>query len=238
EPSDAERRDDSERRSDPGARESDQRRSHVERNILASPVGLPAEQGRDRTLRVAAQNLNRLLGLSGESLVESRWVAPFAESLLRLKRMQGDANRRLGQLQERMPVLALDEATQTGMAELRSRMAELERFTAQRLEELELYDQRSGSVARRLYEEAIACRMRPFADRTGALPRLVRDLGHELGKRVRLEIVGENTQVDRDVLDKLEAPLSHLLRNAVDHGMEMPADRRAAGKPEEGRVVL
>jgi len=228
-----------ERRRDPESRDSVERRSQVERNILATPVGLPAEgQGRDRTLRVAAQNLNRLLGLSGESLVESRWVGPFAESLLRLKRMQGDANRRLGQFQEGLPALALDEGSQTSLAELRARMAELERFTAQRLEELELYDQRSGSVARRLYEEAIACRMRPFADRTGALPRLVRDLGHELHKRVRLDIIGENTQVDRDVLDLLEAPLGHLLRNAVDHAMEAPAERVAAGKAEEGRIVL
>ncbi len=216
-----ERREENGRRREPGEREAQERRSEVERNILASPVGLPADgDARDRTLRVAAQNLNRLLGLSGESLVESRWVAPFAESLLRLKRMQGEAGRRLGQLQERLPAAALDERSQAGLSELRARMAECERFLAQRLEELDLYDQRSGSVARRLYDEALACRMRPFADRIGAFPRLVRDLGQELHRRVRLEIVGENTQVDRDMLDKLEAPLSHLLRNAVDHGIE------------------
>jgi two-component system sensor histidine kinase and response regulator WspE len=229
-----------ERRRDPDSRESADRRDPIERSIVASPVAAPAEGGdsRDRTLRVAAQNLNRLLGLSGESLVESRWVGPFAESLLRLKRMQSDAVRRLGALQEQLPAVALDERSQAGLAELRGRMAECERFLAQRLEELELYDQRSGSVARRLYDEAIACRMRPFADRIGAFPRLVRDLGHELGKRVRLEIVGENTQVDRDVLDKLEAPLSHLLRNAVDHGMETEQQRLQAGKPGEGRIIL
>ena len=67
--------------------------------IIATPNAGGGE-GKDRTLRVAAQNLNRLLGLSGESLVESRWLTPFAESLLRLKRMQADATRRLGLVQE------------------------------------------------------------------------------------------------------------------------------------------
>jgi two-component system sensor histidine kinase and response regulator WspE len=234
-----ERRGASERRADPDVRDASDRRASVERNILATPVGSPSEgEGRDRTLRVAAQNLNRLLGLSGESLVESRWVAPFAESLLRLKRMQGEANRRFVALRETLPGLREDEGSAAGLADLHGRMLEIESLLAQRLEELELYDQRSGSVARRLYDEAIACRMRPFADRIGAFPRLVRDLGHELHKRVRLDIVGENTQVDRDVLDKLEAPLGHLLRNAVDHGMEPERERVATGKPPEGRVVL
>jgi len=229
----------SERRSEARVEDTSERRSQVERNIVTSPVGAPAESdGRDRTLRVAAQNLNRLLGLSGEALVESRWVAPFAESLLRLKRMQGEANRRLASVQERLRPHALDEFAHAGLADLHGRLLEIETQLAQRLEELELYDQRSGSVARRLYDEAIASRMRPFSDRTGALPRLVRDLGHELGKRVRLDIVGQNTQVDRDVLDKLEAPLGHLLRNAVDPGLETDRRRMATGKASEGRIVL
>jgi two-component system sensor histidine kinase and response regulator WspE len=226
------------RRARAAAKDESDRRSNIQRDILATPVGAPVEDARDRTLRVAAQNLNRLLGLSGEALVESRWVAPFAESLLRLKRMQGETVRKLAQLQERVPLLAMDEHAQAGIAEMRARLADAEGYLAQRLEELELYDQRSGSVARRLYDEAIACRMRPFGDRTGAFPRLVRDLGHELDKRVRLVVLGEDTQVDRDVLDKLEAPLSHLLRNAVDHGMEPEAERLAAGKPAEGRITL
>ncbi len=205
--------------------------------VIATPTAA-AGDGKDRTLRVAAQNLNRLLGLSGESLVESRWLTPFAESLLRLKRMQADATRRLGVVQESLPAHGADELTRAGLVELRLKLAECETFLGQRLGELEMFDQRSTSVARRLYDEAIACRMRPFADRIQAFPRMVRDLGHELGKPVRLEIIGESTQVDRDVLEKLEAPLSHLLRNAIDHGMEFAEERVAAGKTAEGRVCL
>ena len=66
----------------------------------------------------------------------------------------------------------------------------------------------------------------------------MRDLGRALGKQVRLDIVGGATQVDRDILAKLEAPLGHLLRNAVDHGIEPPEERGAAGKPAEGLVRL
>ncbi len=67
---------------------------------------------------------------------------------------------------------------------------------------------------------------------------MVRDLGRSLGKQVRLLVEGESTQVDRDVLEKLEAPLTHLLRNAVDHGIEAPETRLAAGKPAEGRITI
>ncbi len=211
--------------------------------VAAAPAGASTAasstaDGKDRTLRVAAQNLNRLLGLSGESLVESRWLTPFAESLLRLKRMQGDAGRRLSTLQESLSGVALDDRVHSALADARRQVVDCEQFLGQRLAELELFDQRSGSVARRLYDEAIACRMRPFSDRVQAFPRMVRDLAHELGKQVRLEIIGESTQVDRDVLEKLEAQLTHLLRNSLDHGIETPAERTALGKPAEGEIRL
>src|ERR1051326_1181808 len=80
--------------------------------------------------------------------------------------------------------------------------------------------------------------MRPFADGARRFPRMVRDLARSLGKDVRLELIGENTQVDRDILERLETPLAHLLRNAVDHGCESPEQRRAADKPEEAVIRL
>ena len=80
--------------------------------------------------------------------------------------------------------------------------------------------------------------MRPFADGVHGFPRMVRDLGRDLGKQVRLEIQGPGTYVDRDILEKLEAPLTHLLRNAIDHAIELPEVRRAAGKPVEGTIRL
>ena len=95
-----------------------------------------------------------------------------------------------------------------------------------------------GQRSHRLYDAALASRMRPCADLMQGKARMVRDLGRQLGKPVRLELDGEATQADRDVLERLEAPLIHLLRNAVDHGIETPAERAAQGKPEEGLLLL
>ncbi len=188
----------------------------------------------DRVLRVTAENLNRLLALASESLVESRWLKPFAESLLRLKRLHYDLGRSLDGLREAGP----GAAAPTAQAEAQHRMLECHQFLSQRLAELEMFDRRSTNLAHRLYDEALAVRMRPFADGIQGFPRMVRDVGRTLGKQVKLEIVGEATQVDRDILEKLEAPLGHLLRNAVDHGVEPAEGRRAAGKPAEGVVRL
>ena len=80
--------------------------------------------------------------------------------------------------------------------------------------------------------------MRPLADGIRGFPRLVRDLARELGKQARFEVAGETTGVDRDILDRLEAPLNHLIRNALDHGIEPPEERRAAGKPPAGTIRL
>src|SRR6185295_15687824 len=78
----------------------------------------------------------------------------------------------------------------------------------------------------------------PFTDGIQMFPRMTRDLAQSLGKQARLEIMGGETTVDRDILERLKAPLDHLLRNAIDHGIEMPAQRLAAGKAPEGVLTL
>ena len=80
--------------------------------------------------------------------------------------------------------------------------------------------------------------MRPFGDGVEGFPRLVRDLARQLGKQAQLEIVGTNTEVDREILDRLEAPLNHAIRNSLDHGIERPEERVAAGKPPSGTIRL
>ncbi|MGN8250891.1 chemotaxis protein CheA [Pseudomonas sp. SMV7] len=81
-------------------------------------------------------------------------------------------------------------------------------------------------------------RMQPIKKVFGRFPRLVRDLARQLKKEINLELVGEDTDLDKNLVEALADPLVHLVRNAVDHGVEMPEEREAAGKPRTGRVVL
>lgn len=204
---------------------------------LAAAPAMPADMrdsayaGAGRSVRVSADNLDRLLSLSGESLVESRRLKPFAASMLRIKRLQREAAQALDMLQQKMN--AGGDAAQVALNEVRALMQQSQHMVGDQLAELEMFDRHSVNLSQRLYEEALACRMRPFSDGAGAgsgnYARMVRDVGHTLGKSVRLDLVGSATQIDRDILEKLDAPIGHLLRNAVDHGIESPQQRLRAG---------
>ncbi len=81
-------------------------------------------------------------------------------------------------------------------------------------------------------------RMQPIKKVFGRFPRLVRDLARQLKKEINLELVGEETDLDKNLVEALADPLVHLVRNSVDHGIEEPADREAMGKSRSGRVIL
>ncbi|HVM48775.1 MAG TPA: hybrid sensor histidine kinase/response regulator [Candidatus Acidoferrum sp.] len=208
------------------------------REASSLPVAPPGLEPPERVVRLGAENLNRLLGLAGESLVESRWLRPFAESLQRLKRQQADLTHRLQELRAQLSGANLSVRSEERLNELFQKAGECQQFLAERIQELDVFDRRSAHLSQRLYLEALRTRMRPFGDGTRRFARMARDLARVLGKDVKLEIVGETTQVDRDMLERLEAPLAHLLRNAVDHGCETPEQRLRAGKPTEGAIRL
>lgn len=195
-------------------------------------------EGGERVLRVTAERLNSLLDLSSKSLVETQRLKPYLASLQRLKRIQSNSLRALDALDGQLKSLDLNLEAQEALADTRRLLSEAQALLAEKNAELDEFGWQAGQRAQVLYDTALACRMRPFADVLAGQVRMVRDLGRSLGKQVRLEIEGEKTQVDRDVLEKLEAPLTHLLRNAVDHGIETPEQRVLAGKPAEGLIRL
>ncbi|MBA5956709.1 response regulator [Pseudomonas lactis] len=195
-------------------------------------------EGGERVLRVTAERLNSLLDLSSKSLVETQRLKPYLASLQRLKRIQSNSLRALDALDGQLKSLDLNLEAQEALADTRRLLSEAQALLAEKNAELDEFGWQAGQRAQVLYDTALACRMRPFADVLAGQVRMVRDLGRSLGKQVRLEIEGEKTQVDRDVLEKLEAPLTHLLRNAVDHGIEPPEQRVLAGKPAEGLIRL
>jgi two-component system chemotaxis sensor kinase CheA len=91
---------------------------------------------------------------------------------------------------------------------------------------------------RELQESVLQIRMLPISFSFSRFPRLVRDLSGKMGKKIELKMVGENTEVDKTVLEKIGDPLVHLVRNSLDHGIETPEIRTAAGKPEVGTLEL
>jgi len=197
----------------------------------------PAEGG-ERVLRVTAERLNRLLDLSSKSLVESQRLKPLLASQRRWKRLQNGVGRALEGVQEALQEAGFDLSTRAVLADARRLLDECQQMLGQQAGELDEFAWQAAQRAQLLYDNALACRMRPLADVLVGQARLVRDLGRSLGKQVRLHVEGEATQVDREVLEKLEAPLAHLLRNALDHGIETPEARLAAGKPAEGVISL
>ena len=92
--------------------------------------------------------------------------------------------------------------------------------------------QRLSNVTAELQEGVMKTRMQPIGNAWQKLPRIVRDLSNELGKQIELEMHGAETELDRQVLELIKDPLTHMVRNSADHGLETPAERRAAGKPE------
>src|SRR6478672_7491563 len=98
--------------------------------------------------------------------------------------------------------------------------------------------QRLSNVTAELQEGVMKTRMQPIGNAWQKLPRIVRDLSGELGKQIELEMHGADTELDRQVLDLIKDPLTHMVRNSADHGLETPAERAAAGKPEQGTIRL
>ncbi|HEY1186790.1 MAG TPA: hybrid sensor histidine kinase/response regulator, partial [Gemmata sp.] len=199
---------------------------------------LPAAPAAEPVVRVSAQSLNRLMGLAGESLVQARWLPSFSSALLKMKKHHDQLASMLdatyhaavgGVPPDQIAALVADTRRHWGAC----RQELLEKTAA-----FDDHAARAEDLNARLYREVIVSRMRPFGDGLHGLARMVRDMARALGKEARLVVVGETTEVDRDILEKLEAPLSHLIRNAVDHGLEPPDRRRAAEKPVAGTVTV
>jgi two-component system, chemotaxis family, sensor histidine kinase and response regulator WspE len=210
----------------------------VSPDVTASEVA-PESTAQDRVIRVSAENLTRIMGLAGESLIAANWLPSFSDGLMGLKTRQIKLSRSLEALQQDVSlndILAAEDKALLDVACQEER--ECRSWLNDRLTELEGFVQRSVNLSDRLYREVITTNMRPFEDGVQSFPRMVRDISRQLDKQVKLKVVGKSTSVDRDVLTKLEAPVTHILRNAIDHGIEMPEERLAKGKPAEGTVRL
>jgi two-component system, chemotaxis family, sensor histidine kinase and response regulator WspE len=180
---------------------------------------------------------DELLTLAGQARLHAGQLRPWIDGLQRYKRHQHAVHEALDDLQD--AIRATGDARLAALAQrVADRAAPLRDSLHRTIEGAEHYERQALTVSTRLADEVLALRMCPFAEGVHALPRMVRDLARGLGKDVRVEIAGADTLVDRAVLARMEGPLHQLLRNAVDHGMELPAERTAAGKPAHGTIRL
>ena len=207
------------------------------------PPSPPASGERgDGQVRVEGEKLDALLAATGQLLVTGSRVASRPAELQALHDVAARSatewsrtGRRLRLALERSAAPpALSQAV-NGMEEnLRHVLHEAGRLAAGAAADARALSQVTDEVADRVRR----LRMRPFAEACEALPRVVRDLATTAAKEVELEVVGGDVEVDRGVLDGLREALLHLVRNAVDHGIESPVERERAGKPRRGKVSV
>jgi two-component system, chemotaxis family, sensor histidine kinase and response regulator WspE len=201
--------------------------ANSDRDIFSQP-GQEERANRERTVRLTADRFDNLLSLSAETLVSARQLATWGDVLDRNHRAIGKA------------LQMLEEAAESPQSRSLVRR-ELERqvaVLATQISDLDQVSRANEFTAERLYRAMLGGRLRPFQEGITGVARLVRDTARELGKSVKLEIQGESTRVDRDILDRLEAPISHLVTNAIDHGIELPAQRVAKGKSAEAHLRI
>ena len=205
----------------------------------AAAVAAPRASGTAATAaaKAPAQNFDKLLSLASESRINAHQMHPFIGALQRFKRNQSSLFSAIEHLHE-----AISRSGDAGLME-KSLLAlqktqPLKQFMLEHIADIETYERRLLAVSQGMVDEVLALRMRPFRDGIHAFPRMVRDLARSLGKEVQLEIEGEDTLVDRDILAKIESPLNHMLRNAIDHGMEGPYERIEAGKEALGTIRM
>lgn len=204
----------------------------------SSPLQELQEDEDGKLIRVRRKNLNKLLWLAGEAMVQSRFTERSLKELFAFK----ESIKRINALKDAV-------FSHMDVGQIHSELSELFMESDRMLEELstkislaidkhESFSRRHENTLEELLNEALATKMKPFSDAIHGFPRMMRDLEKKLNKKFDFEIVGENTPIDREILEKLEAPLTHLLRNAADHGIETPEERERAGKTPRGKIVL
>ncbi|WP_455205029.1 response regulator [Kaarinaea lacus] len=213
----------------------------TEKNINIPPLSGSTSMLLDndeRVLRINAERLNRIMGLSSELMVETRRLQPLSNSMLALKRRYSEVSNILEKLREGLGTTAVAESNISMVTEAQKKLSACRSALSERIIELDDYERRKNNLTTQVYNEVIASRMRPFSDCTQGLQRMARDVARSLGKEVKLEIKGLNTSVDRDVLETLKAPLNHIVRNAIDHGIETPEIRQSLDKATQGKIEI
>lgn len=197
---------------------------------------------RYQTIRVRVDRLDNLINLTGELVVGQQMLLDHVQILHEMDELLQQQERellaldnhthsmRLSQQQERVLEQHINSLLNTG--------DQLRRTFRSQLEQFGRHVDHQGMLTNDLEQEVMAARMLPISTVFATLPRAVRELTSATQKEVNLSLKGEGTELDRKLLEALNDPLLHIIRNAIDHGIEPPDEREAQGKPREGQVTV
>ena len=221
---------------------------------LASALTEPSQTEGGPQLRTAANRRHADPSGAGASAEARRGHASTNWSVRSAKRQRrarraGQADRRAGSKDDDGRRKAASQSIRVSVDTLEHLMTMVSELVLTRNQLLEISRrheesefkmplQRLSNVTAELQEGVMKTRMQPIGNAWQKLPRIVRDLASDLGKQIELEMHGAETELDRQVLDLIKDPLTHMVRNSADHGLETTAERRAAGKPERGTIRL
>jgi two-component system chemotaxis sensor kinase CheA len=196
------------------------------------------------TVRVATKKLDNLMNQVGELLITKIKVDQRLQEVREMIDFSEECQRELQQDQK--IVIALGEQSSESIVDsYKNLLQKAHENTAQMDNKLNLFYQslsedrnQMALVTDELQKDIKKARMLPFHTAVEVMPRMVRDLAQEAGKDIRLEIAGGEVELDKNILEKIKDPLIHLIRNAVDHGIETPEERKKKGKPLEGAIAI
>jgi two-component system, chemotaxis family, sensor kinase CheA len=214
----------------------------VSASAAITPSPTPAARVQRATVRVRVDRLDRLLAVAGELMVGQQEDTLHLQSLQTMTMLIAQQQRTLQALESELRHVRLSpsqrQSTTHRLNELHSRETELAQIVRT---QHDAYTRRAAAHALLVDEleaEVFAARLVPVATIFATLPRAVRELARSLNKQVELELQGEETEADRKVLDALSEPLLHMVRNALDHGLESADERSSVGKPPSGRLLV
>lgn len=202
----------------------------------------PPQSAKRQTIRVRVDRLDTLINLTGELVVGQQMLVDHVQTLYQLHSMIQQQEQHLLVLENTLRDTRLAPDTRQKVEQhinmLLNTGDQARKLLRSKVDLFGRQVDTQGMLINDLEQEVMAVRMLPISTVFSTLPRAVRELAHATGKEVTLDLRGEGTEMDRKLLEALGDPLMHLIRNAIDHGIETPDEREAAGKARQGVVTV
>ncbi|MBO5255106.1 MAG: Hpt domain-containing protein, partial [Opitutales bacterium] len=189
-------------------------------------------------VRISVDNINSIMALAAEELIETRKFERFKDRVLSIKQEQEQISNRLEEATNMLDTSIVESSALSRFEFISVALREQISALRNTIDDFSEYARKNVLLSSKLYHEVLESRMRPFSDIAQRFPKMVRDFSKSLSKKISFEISGATVSIDRDILEKLDAPITHILRNACDHGIELPSIREELGKHQIGKISM